>query len=277
MGLGIEARYLRCKAFWKRHLELSKEFQVRGFERLGTGGTAAILGAGRLLDVASESLLSRFNKICLVDADPSARAAWRRLRKQLRPGQQLDEQVCDLTGSIENWTRQLRSFLNASTERSPAVLAEFLLGLRTADLEVERCDLVVSLNLLSQIGIYWKDRFEAAAADWNVRSDEHGNFQEPVASALADSLRKLEEQHLGLLSATGAQVIVILTDSAYLYYTRDRAEWQEEQALQLRNVHLNGYSLCEQDTWFWHIAPQGIEQPDYGAIHQVQALCFVRA
>lgn len=277
MGLGIEARYLRCKPFWKRHLELSKEFQARCFSRVTDRSTIAILGAGRLLDVNTESLLAQFDAIHLVDADPLACTAWKRLRLKVRADQRVVAHTRDITGSIATWTRNLEVFLKSSPKADIVALAAFLRDLRPLGAHLDQYQVVVSLNLLSQIGIYWKDRVENLLAKvWGLHSNERGYFEAQLQAALDESLRRLEKQHLELLAESGADFIVVLTDQNFLYYTKDRSEWQAEAALKSPDLEMRGYSVCDRDTWFWHIAPQDIEQADYGAIHQVTALCFKR-
>ena len=276
MGLGIEARYLRCKAFWKRHIELSKAFQARQCGRCKEKGVVAVLGAGRLFDVDEEAL-GAFKSIHLFDADPTVRPAWKKMRQRLTAQQELVEHIGDITGSISSWTSSMQNYLRQHPSNDLPGFSKLLDSLAVDAARIGNYDVLVSLNLLSQLGIYWRERVELALGKaWGIRLDQRGCLPEPVEKALARSQKRIEQSHLDMLATSGASVVVLINDAFYLYYRKDSAQWQEEPALGVSQISLPGYALSDEDTWFWHIAPQDIEQPEYGAIHQVQARCFTR-
>jgi hypothetical protein len=277
MGLGIEARYLRCKPYWKRHLELSKGFQSGACSEQNVSGKIAILGAGRLFDVPLDSLAKRFSEISLFDADPIAERSWDRSKRNLPRDCRLFGFLEDVTDTVDEWTARIKNFLETH-RRDLKSLAEFLDSLKVGTKVFRNYDAIVSLNLLSQIGIYWRDRVEqSVAVRWLTDTDESGKFPEPLQSALSRSIERLERQHLDALSQSAASLVVLIYDTHFLYYTKDKAPWLAEPSLKISSdIPLSGYDQCANDTWFWHIAPQGIEYPDYGIIHQVCAKAFKR-
>ncbi|MBN8548011.1 MAG: hypothetical protein J0M12_01710 [Deltaproteobacteria bacterium] len=276
MGLGIEARYLRCKAFWKRHLDFSKSFQELALSGCERRESIAILGAGRLLDM-SEQAVSGFRSLHLFDADPTVLPVWKKFEKNFKSGQ-VHLHLEDLTRCISDWSEQLKKFLGSQTRQDASSAAAFLRSLVAGQANFRGYDVIVSLNVLSQLGVYWRDRVEHALnTSWNMHSDANGQWPEPLQAALLESQGKLEQAHLAGLAASGASLVVLIHDREFFYYTNNRAEWQAEPALQCLATDLPGYSVQNSDTWLWHIAPQGIEQPEYGAIHKVVATSFRRA
>ncbi len=278
MGLGIEARYLRCKEYWKRHLDLSKEFQIRCLEGI-SGDSIAVFGAGRLLDLPAEKLAGMFREIHFFDADPTLAGTWEDFRRRLRQNQALHSHLIDVTGVLEHWTAEMNQIVRGKQQGSLRDCIAFLTSAMAKAPEVPQMDCSISLNILSQLGIYWRERVEKLIAvhrpAW-LANDEQ--MLPELQQALADSIRRLEEAHLVMLGQSTRSTIIVLSDISFLYYERNRSHWQCEPALELKGeILIDGFKLRSQDTWLWHIAPQGLEQDDHGAIHQVQARCFQRS
>jgi hypothetical protein len=268
MGVGIEARYERCRDFWTPHLRLSQGFVTAALRDLPPAGRVAILGAGRLLDVPLTDLLNGGREVHLFDIDPGCPRVWAKAGR----GGALVPHIVDLTDSMSAWTSSLRRCVRTPGCRRPDV--ERLLH----ELEPGRgvtlggFALVVSLNLLSQIPIYWRERVEAALKQLNPSW-----IDEPtVEQALAESCRRLQARHLELLAESDAGRVIVLTDTDFFYYRRDEARWQVEPSLYIGAVDLTGYTAVRGDSWLWHIAPQGREAAAYGSIHRVSATEFRR-
>lgn len=282
MGLGIEARYGRCARYWRRHIELCKEFQRSALAELPQGGTVAVLGAGRLYDLDVELLKSRFSRIELFDADPGSLRIWRAL---LPRGRSVDYHLTDLTGCFDAWRGELRRFL-ARGRPGPAEVAEFLQQLHAPNPAPlpGSFDCVLSINLLSQIPIYWRDLFlRAAERKLGLAADARGDLPAPVQAALDASLGRLQAAHLEMLARSAREKVVLISDCEFMYYNRCAAGWQVESALHVplpakgsTAPVLAGFATRGSDSWLWHIAPQDVEQPDYGQIHGVQAWALER-
>ena len=281
MGVGIEARYGRCKRFWAPHLRLCKEFVCEPMPTAIKG--LAILGAGRLLDIDWKATAGRFQSVSLFDLDPSCEPVWRNFRRMMTP-REVTFHTCDITGVADHWTEALRRTVCSPKRPALAELCAFFAALTPPVPELPGFDrgeisTVYSLNLLSQLPIYLRDRWLTVLADmvpYALRPDG-----EPVAELKATidgALGRLQAAHLTLLSTLGADTLYVITDRSFLYYRSTETEWQEEPAL-YANLELSiaGYREVRSDAWFWHIAPQGIEETAYGVIHDVVAKAFVRS
>ncbi len=271
-GLGIEARRRRCARYWESHLRLSRDFQRKN---LRGGSSIAVLGSGRLYDVDHEFLGSAYRRIDLYDADP---LALRQCRKTLPAA---ERHLLDLTGSMTSWSRQLESSLKRMGRRcSPLDAAAFLVSLSPSEISLPPCSCILSLNLLSQIPLYWRDRCDSLLEKMlGLRRNAEDQYDEDaIELAVRASMRKLQEAHLAVLLNARADEIVIITDTAYLHYDKERPHWQSEAALLNREwpPAFSGYRLAGKDSWFWHILPQGVEKQAYGAIHEIQALYYLK-
>lgn len=280
MGLGIEARYRRCAEYWARHLALSRDFQAKHLSRARDGGSVVVLGAGRLLDVNQEALLEHFSAIDFYDADPTLAGAWQSFKGKLNPYQSFAGHISDITCAMQPWTEMLSDFLESGQQGGERGLVSLLeqLPLGTGALNQVRSDAIVSANLLSQIPIYWRERVHGLLErKWGAVTDEHGEYGRPLQQALERSMNRLQQQHINQLAASRAETILLLTDVKLHYYTRNQAHWQTHEALYIpESFTLAGYRECDRQSWLWHIVPQGIEEQEYGAIHEVQARCFER-
>lgn len=272
MGLGIAARAKRCAAAWGPHLHLCKAFQDEAMRRFSHGGSIAVLGAGRLLDVDLQRLASHFQQIDLYDADPSVLSCWKRAAEQVPC--EVNLHCRDLTATIDRWDEEIR---HASvTGASLDALTEALTHCAAPTPELaQRYDAVLSLNLLSQIPLYWRDRVQRLAAPLLTRAS--GDRPQAFQQALAESMRQLQQVHLELMSHAARSLVMLLSDTDFLYYRRDQVRWQEEPALLLaEGWGVLGFREELRDGWLWHIAPHGLEYPDYGVIHAVTARAYTR-
>ena len=280
MGLGIEARAERCIDFWRPHLTCTKEFQRRQIESLDGSPTVSVLGAGSLLDIDTAMLKEKFSKISLFDANPLAKRAWRKFSRALDRDQEIDFSFEDVTSSLDFWTESLKDFLYRNRSTDTGKLANFLASLQCCDLESDwqHSDVIFSVNLLSQIPVYWRDRVHTIIKKyWNLDTDEDGRYDEALESSLEYTMRELQQNHLARISSSDAKLVVIISDVRFMYYMKDHSRWRITPALYLPNeLKLNRFRLCDKSQWFWHIAPQDVEQSHHGVIHDVGAWAFLR-
>jgi hypothetical protein len=259
MGRGIEARYARCHQWWERHLEYSREFIAR---HLPPGEKVLVIGAGRLLDIDLDLLRERYREIHLLDADPSCVAIWK-ARAGASFGGQVKATVGDCTEVIQRWTQGL-----AETMR-PEQLAAYLAGCRavTPTWSKEPFDGIISLNILGQIPLYWRDRVLAVTAG-PMMATQHG------LAGLAASMGELQRAHLEGARARKDRWSLIITDTEYYFYQLDKSDWRVEPALfgpcsELVQELAGQYQRV--DRWLWHVSPQFVECDDEGEIHRVEA------
>ncbi|MDC0357731.1 hypothetical protein OAO01_02870 [Oligoflexia bacterium] len=277
MGFGIAARYRRCKGFWRRHLENSEAFQRKNIKKNRGDDCVAILGAGRGLDIDLNWLLENNYLVDFFDADPGCRAIWNRKLAALKAASQLAFHVQDLSGSLAAWTDSFGSYLKQNRAVDEEDIATALKDLRVAPFALPKhCSTIVSLNLLSQIPIFWRDRVQALInTHTKHRVDDSGKLSAELLEGIAASMQRLQEQHLELLQDSNAERILLLTDTAFYYYAATVPDWQKEQALYVdENFNLAGYEVLDTSEWFWDIAPLGIEAKDYGIVHTVKAVAF---
>ncbi len=129
--IAIEARHRRCRTSWEPHLQRSRRFVLKAADGLVLRDKVTVLGSGLLLDVPLAELSDAFTEVVLVDIVhmPAARttaAAYANVR--------LVE--ADLTGLVED----------IAAGRSVGTVA-------TPTLPEGDADLVVSLNLITQLGV----------------------------------------------------------------------------------------------------------------------------
>ena len=281
-GLGIRCRERRSRRYWKNHLALSKRFQSEAVRILHPDARRfTILGAGRLLDLDAETVLRRGARITLVDADPGAVASWRPfIRSARRAGAAVDSLHCELTGRILGWTNELKGRLcSASAPTAESLTAELwrLPTLPRRQVLLPESDAIFSLNLLGQIPIHWRERVLGIMRDLAPSLlDGEGNPPQIIEAAIERTMSLLQIEHLELLRAARARLTILISDTEFYFYRRDVAPWQVDKALY--DCPIEGFLpgiLKMKDSWLWHLAPQGIEQQEYGAIHKIGAFATV--
>lgn len=279
LGVGIEARKTRCDKFWREHLERSMAFQSRCLQGAALKERAAVLGSGRLYDIDSVLLCEKFRQLSLYDADPGARLAANRLAKTVRGKNSVEFVLGDVSGTIQTWTNRLKEFLSAHTKGDTTALGKFLVELNACPgLALKGNSAVFSINLLSQIPLFWRDRVHQMVKKyWKVVTDSAGKYDATLQEALEHSQRALQAQHLSMLAGSNADLLIVVTDLNFQYMNAAQSRPQIEPALFIdKEIILPGYRGEHKDSWLWNIAPQNVEQEDYGVKHEVLALGFQR-
>ena len=295
--MGIERRASRLQAYWKPHLELSKAAQKRWLET-AAGKEVAVLGAGRLMDVATDALAKNFDNLWLVDADPLAVTYWKDCAVALR------WDICDISGVVKDWVRRI----DAVGGGWQKVLDEVKLLPRPKDVAfVAQADGIISLNLLSQIPIVWQDLLEEHLKNRFGTEFVTKNEQQWM-DAMIPGAKWLVEAHLEMLEGSGAKQILIIADVNYAYYRNtagmaiegapmplqwSAGQWSAvaagatyEVVESLFGVRLDdgdmfrrlmpSYELQWKQVWLWHISPLGLESKKRGTVHRVAAFSLSR-
>lgn len=260
MGEAITSRHIRCRPWWTPHLACSQAF-IQKYLGNTTHNRIAVLGAGRLLDVDIESLLRSCREVHLFDADPGCPRVWRNhFSKQY--GKTLIGHTTDLTQCLEEWSRAVRH------ARSREDLFERLsvLEAETPVWGAEAFDGCISLNILSQIPLYWRDRVLTMYPKW----------YDSVWEALTESMASLQTAHMQGLARNSRQWTALLTDTEYYFYHVDSSSWRIESALfgNAQELYNKQYKKPATESWWWHLAPQFIEDENEGEIHRVEATMF---
>jgi hypothetical protein len=258
-GIGLEVRSKKYNLLWQPHLNKCKDFILKALDAIHEKNNVKhilVLGAGRLNDFPFQQILNRNIKITLVDIDPSNISSWSKLQRKYP--KLIEWHIADVTGRFESWSKQLKQSLNLADP--------FLKTTRTLNpLFEEKFDFVISLNLLSQLGVFWCDRVIKAL---NKRSE--------LEKFIEETSLILEQEHIDLLQRVSKHAYCLIADELFHYYLPDKSHWQSENACQVdRNQDLENFTRVSEDCWLWHLRPAGSEGEKYGEIHRVLAQLFV--
>lgn len=258
MGRAIEDRGIRCAGWWEPHLRCTREFLERG---VPASKKVAVFGAGRLLDLNLKRLLERCEVVHLFDADPGCMRAWRAAAGK-EFGKRVVPRIVDLTECLDEWSHGLARSARVGT------LAEYLTS-REAPIPSwsgEGFEGIISLNMLGQIPLYWRDRVLTGKSE----------LSDVEAEALMRCMGRLQAAHAEGIAQLQPTWAAIITDTEYYFYDVDQPEWRVESAvfdektrdmLRLRPESRTPRS----ESWLWHVAPQFIESDVEGEIHRVEA------
>ena len=197
------SRARRCARHWTEHERNCKAFVMANMPVRGR--IAVVLGSGLLRDVPIEALSRQFDHVRLYDLQHLASV---RLWARLKGMRNLSFINRDLSGSLD-----------------------FLRG----DKDI---DLIISANLLSQLGV-------------------------AASRGKADAAPVIEAHLQGFAALPGVQML--LTDVAYDIVGRDG------QIIENHDL-LHGVAMpAHDDSWLWTVAPLGELDPGYQAVHRVIA------
>ena len=220
-SVSLWSRARRCAGAWTAHEARCHAAVRNAVAALPQRRTAVVLGSGLLRDVPVAELSRHFDTVVLVDlAHLASVRLWLRF-KGLRNVRLIER---DLSG------------LDAALAGEAVTPLDFLR-------QVPYLDLVISANLLSQIGIGTERRMAGAAADIPAR----------LIAAHIDGLAALP-------CAT-----CLLTDISFRVVDRNGILHQEGDLL--RGVPAPAALAC----WEWPVIPTGEESRDYQVIHTVIA------
>lgn len=229
----MASRARRCRAAWAPHLEATRAAIRAAIAGTAERRTAVVLGSGLLDDVPLDALADAFARIVLVDAVHPLRA-----RAAARRHAHVERMTADLSGSF------------ALLGGAAADLAPGLPAVCAAP----ETDLVVSVNLLSQLPIRPVRRLEASRRPL-------GRWRPEQADLLG---ARIVARHLASLSALPARVCLV-TDL-------DEVEEDREGRVRGRTDLLFGTRLPEPErSWTWEIAPFGEVSRRSRLLHRVAA------
>lgn len=224
----LQVRHRRCRTAWQSHIRATHQALLTASSSVNVGGVALIIGGGTVTDLPISQLLSRFERLVLVDIVFTYQA--RRLAKRW-PGRVI---CCyhDVTGVVD-WL----------TTCSSLPLSYNLPLASPLNIDIADIAWVASVNCLTQLPILpieWLRRFGAneAALDEFFRGLIHAHLDWladwPVRVCL---ITEVEEQHLD-----GNGFVTAIVDYRPLL-----------DAFQQNADFLSG--------WRWHLHPCG-ELPD---------------
>lgn len=208
--IAIRHRALRCADAWAEHLARTKAYVNARLD--GGGREAAVLGSGHLHDVDLAGLLARFDRVVLVDAVHPLEVRFRAATSSGRIVC-LAADLCGLPpGPHLGPTEQVRT-------EGPAFD------------RIRRADLVVSVNLLSQLVVVPVRRWARAA-----HPDD----------AIVRAARAVLEAHVELLR--NCRRALLVSDAAHRF---DGGPWED--------LLLGLDAGPPEESWTWTLAPRGEE------------------
>lgn len=220
------SRARRCAAAWNDHEEQCKTAILEVVKGLRQRRTCVVLGSGLLRDVPVAALARAFDTVLLFDLVHLASVrAWLAM-KGLK--------------TVRCLSRDLSGFAALQAGETPAPLA----FLDT----IPYLDLVISANLLSQIGIGAQRRIE----------------REGLTGLPEDAVAQLIAAHVDGLAALTAPAL-LLTDIRFTILDRSGAP---QDVVDL----MHGVALPEpMAAWDWPVAPLGEISKTYALTHRVIA------
>ena len=229
-SVSLWSRATRCASAWRPHEENCLSFVSETIDGLRQRRTAVVLGSGLVRDVPVEALARAFDTVVLVDlVHLSSVRLWLTAKR---------------LGNVRLVHRDLSGLQDALAGKRPEPLS-FLR-------QVPYLDLVVSANLLSQIGV---------GAERSLEQGKRAAPSEIVPELIAAHLRGLRD----IPCAT-----VLMTDISYRVLGRS-GEVQASADL------MHGVSLADVDArWPWPVVPFGEESSDYRIVHEVVARRVLR-
>ena len=229
-SVSLWSRAGRCARAWSAHEENCKAFIDDTITGMRQRRTAVVLGSGLLRDVPIKPLSHAFDTVVLVDLVHLASVRLWLMANRLR--------------NVRLISRDLSGFAEAAAGRAPEPLS-FLR-------QVPYLDLVISANLLSQIGVGAERRLERE-----------------TAVPAPDLVARLIQAHLDGLAALPCSTI-LLSDVSFAVLGHD-GETRETADL------LHGVSAPQpQARWTWPVVPIGEESRQLSVVHDVAAVRALR-
>ncbi|MDH4442474.1 MAG: hypothetical protein QE284_19070 [Rhizobium sp.] len=222
-SVNLWARANRCRVAWAEHERQTKAAILKAAEGCRQRRTVVVLGSGLLRDVPVVDLSRLFDTVVLVDLVHLASVRSWIAMKGLKTVRLIDRDVSGLEALLAGQPLEPLSFLR----------------------QVPYLDLVVSANLLSQIGI-------GVARRLGGQPPEDDRIRQVIAAHIA-----------GLEQVSAASCLV--TDVSYTVI--DRGGLGHETVDLMQCVDLGTPSA----SWDWPVIPFGEESRDYRIVHRVIA------
>jgi hypothetical protein len=224
---GIRRRYQQFRPEWEAHCVQAEKIILQAAAQCPQHRRVIVIGTGWLHDVPVAELSNMFSSVTLVDLLHPFSVRW-----HLRRFPNVQLRVADISGVLEaTWQ---------AVERGEAVLP---VSRPDLFLEEEEVDLVVSLNLLSQL---------PCMPSWYLK--KVGKFPEKQVELFN---RQLVEAHLDYLPRLPG-VVCLIADFELI--TRSPAG---EEVARRSTLYGNAMPYAGQE-WEWRLIPQG-DRPPYNS------------
>ncbi len=241
--IGIESRYSRCKQAWQPHLENSRRVILDSAQGLKKRDRVIIFGAGSLHDVPLKKLSEIFTEVHLVDIFFLQDTV-----NKIKRYSNVEFHEMDLTGILEKAFATMQR-LKIGTKKLEVLKYELdtLSTFMPKHFPDEEFDLVISLNLLSQLPMALKNYIEKLNIPHLANDEIFNHFY-----------RNLILNHLSFLrsfAVNGAKVLLI-SDTEKMVYNHNK----ELKACESSLEGLDESIFKDWDSpyeWDWDLAPIG--------------------
>lgn len=239
--VGIESRYARHNSAWQEHLEKTKSIILTEALKLKKRDQILILGAGSLHDVPLKELSENFGEVHLVDI-----FFLQNTINKIRYYPNVDFHEVDISGVLRRFYEDPKNLLAISD----LIPKHFL--------QDENIDLVVSLNLLSQLPLPVQNYYEK-------RKFNLANFDKFLQALILNHLL-----YLKTFALNGKKVLLITDTEKQVYDVDDKLQLAESSLQGLDTNIFNGFEAIDQ--WTWELAPLGELAKDFAMKLKVQGL-----
>jgi hypothetical protein len=221
-SVNLWARANRCRAAWAEHERQTKAAILKVAEGCRQRRTVVVLGSGLLRDVPATELSRLFDTVVLVDLVHLASVRCWIVAKGLKNVRLIERDLSGLDALLQGETIEPLAFLR----------------------QVPYLDLVVSANLLSQIGIGVARRLGGQPAE-------------------DDRIRQVITAHVEGLAQVPAKTCLV-TDVSYTVIDRNGLGYETHDLM--HGVDPGGTASAR---WDWPVIPFGEESRDYQIVHRV--------
>lgn len=232
-SVAVRSRFLRCQEAWQSHLQKTKALILEAAARCPQHRTAVLLGAGLLHDLPLRELDDLFEQVLLVDIVHPLSTRW-----ALREYRSIHPHFCDVTGVMH----QLEH-----CQKHPDL--PLPISKPNAFLDQPEVDLLVSINLLSQLGCVSSKSLSAHRPPEQIQ-----HFQQ-----------QLVEAHLAYLQKAPGHAALI-SDFAWSRIPTNGGPPQTWSLFE----HLQWPVPSFEHHWNWNIAPAPERERDH---HFVAHVC----
>ena len=230
--IAIEARFRRCRADWAGHLEQCKDIIRQSVSELAPGSTILIIGSGSLHDVPLDEILNQNHHVILLDILHPPK-----IRRKYGTHPRITILSRDVTGLARPLYDGGGITKTLIKDAAPAL---------------PEADLVISLNLLSQLPI----NLVAYARKRHLPLPAH--FAQDVMTT-----------HLSQLSHA-AENCLLICDLERQYLAENRVKERENALPDPLSRKLGPPDQC----WDWHLSPKGELDPHITLQHRVACWLF---
>ncbi|RME59873.1 MAG: hypothetical protein D6780_04445, partial [Candidatus Dadabacteria bacterium] len=260
--------------YWKAHIENSSLMQINNLTGINS---LLIIGAGNLIDCPIKKLLNLVRKITLLDLDPACRSLWAKYGFS-RTSAYRSYLITDITNCLFSWSIKFEKEVSLyRREKALKKAEELLFSFCQKEIAVplfNKFEAVVSLNILSQLFIYFSEKALSTLLKCKVL--EQSIYNSEVIRYLDIISKKIENHHLKTCFSLAKKKVIIISDKLFIYYQAENPLWEEVEAVRwdFKTAAKKGWRLKECSSWYWNIVPLNTEIEGGGRVNLVKGSVF---